>query len=266
MSLAAAILSWTFLTPAAWGADLSTAPANSPLPVEAAPDAGSPDKDADFDSFQTEFGAGTAAAQGRQKVFDPLIGYNRMMFAVNDKFYFWLARPVCKGYSWVVPEPGRKAVKRAFHNLYFPLRFVNNLLQLKFKGCSTEAGRFVVNSTVGLGGLFDPAGLWLKWQPSNEDFGQTFGYYGVGGGPPLVLPILGPSNLRDGAGMGLNFLVNPVNYLASFTDGFAVATGERFNYVSLHLGEYEIIKKTALDPYTFIRDGYKEMRKKEVSQ
>ncbi|HAH07556.1 MAG TPA: ABC transporter [Elusimicrobia bacterium] len=246
MKTAAALLAWVLLTPAAWGAELSA------------------EGDPDFDSF--EAAPSTSAAPAPKKVFDPLIGYNRVMFVFNDKFYFWLAKPLCKGYGYVVPEPGRKAVKRAFHNLYFPLRFVNNLLQLKLKGCATETGRFVVNSTVGIGGLFDPAEHWLKWQPRNEDFGQTFGHYGVGDGFPLVLPILGQSNLRDGVGMGLNFLVNPVNYLADFEDGFAVAAGERFNYLSLHLGEYESIKKDALDPYTFIRDGYKEMRKKEISE
>ena len=165
-----------------------------------------------------------------------------------------------------MPQPGRQAINRAFHNLLFPMRFINNLLQLKFKRCGMETGRFLINSTAGLGGLLDPAGDALGWRPSNEDFGQTLAFYGVGEGFPVVLPLLGQSNLRDGAGMGLTFLVNPVTYLADFEDGFAVAAGDKFNYLSLHVGEYESIKKDALDPYTFVRDGYRQMRVKEIAR
>ncbi|MCX5790153.1 MAG: VacJ family lipoprotein [Elusimicrobia bacterium] len=262
---AAALLVWVFPACAAWGVEFSVVPAPS-TPSETETGPATPARDADFDNFAAEYSTSATAASGQRKAFDPLIGYNRFMFAVNDKFYFWLAKPMCKGYSFIVPDPGRKAIRRAFHNLYFPLRFFNNLLQFKFKGCAKETGRFVVNSTVGIGGLFDPARSWLHWEPSNKDFGQTFGFYGVGEGVPIVLPFLGQSNLRDGVGMGLNFLVNPVNYLANFQDGFEVAAGEQMNYVSLHGGDYEIIKKTTLDPYVFIRDGYSEMRKKEISK
>ena len=266
MTMSAAFLSWALLSLSAWGSEPSAARAASPLPEEAAAGPASPGKDRDFDDFETEFGASTATAAGTKKVFDPLIGYNRLMFAFNDKFYFWLAKPMCKGYAFILPEPGRKAIRRAFHNFFFPLRFVNNLLQFKLKGCATETGRFVVNSSVGIGGLFDPAEHWLRWQPRDEDLGQTLGFYGVGEGVPIVLPLLGQSNLRDGAAMGLSFLGNPLTYLANFEDGVAVTVGERFNYLSLHTVDYEIVKKTALDPYTFIRNGYKEMRKKEITQ
>lgn len=219
--------------------------------------------DEDFGDFEDEFASATGE---NRKVFDPLRGYNRFMFKFNDKFYYWLLRPTAKGYRKVMPQPARTLVSRAFHNLHFPLRFVNNVLQLKFKGAGIELGRFLVNSTAGVGGLFDPADKWLKMRPHEEDFGQTLGRYGVGDGFPIVLPLLGQTNLRDGLGMVPNYLVYPVTYLADFEANFGVAAGEKFNYVSLHMDEYESIKADALDPYVFIRDAYKQNRDKEIRE
>lgn len=223
---------------------------------------GTPPAAAEFDEFaEFETEGSTRAVTS----FDPLRGYNRFMFRVNDKFYFWLAKPLARGYGWLVPQPARTAVNRAYTNLRFPLRFVNCLLQWKPKKAGSELGRFLVNSTAGLGGLFDPADRWLGWRaPGDEDFGQTMGRWGVGDGFPVVLPILGQTNLRDGLGLTPGFLLNPVWYLADFETNFAVSAGEQFNYVSLHVGEYESIKKDALDPYTFIRDAYKQHRDKKI--
>lgn len=166
-----------------------------------------------------------------------------------------------------MPKAGRVAIRRGFHNLGFPLRFVNCLLQIKFGKAGVELGRFAVNSTVGLGGLLDPAEAWLDWnRPGEEDFGQTLGFYGLGDGFPIVLPILGSTNLRDGVGMAPNFLLSPVYYVADFETNFAVTAGGEFNYVSLHIGEYETIKKDALDPYAFIRDAYKQNRDQKIRE
>jgi len=160
----------------------------------------------------------------------------------------------------------RTSISKAFHNLYFPLRFTNSLLQLKFRKAGTELGRFVVNSTVGVGGLFDPAGRYLRWHPSEEDFGQTLGRYGVGEGFPVVLPVLGQTNLRDGLGLIPNYLLNPVTYVADWHITFPLGAGEKFNYMALHMDEYESIKNDALDPYTFIRDAYKQNREKMIKE
>ncbi|MFA5138418.1 MAG: VacJ family lipoprotein [Elusimicrobiota bacterium] len=229
-------------------------------PVPKGPETRAPSGDATFDEFE-EFSQET-----KERPFDPLIGYNRFMFKVNDKFMLYVAKPLAKGYGFIVPEPARVAVDRAYSNLYFPVRFINCTMQAKLKGSATELGRFVVNSTVGIGGLFDPAGRWLGWEPCEEDFGQTLAAYGMGEGFPLVLPILGPTNLRDGAAMAPRFLVNPLTYLAGFETNLAVTAGERFNYLSLHIEEYESIKRDALDPYTFIRDAYKQNREKKIKE
>jgi len=214
----------------------------------------------DFDEFgDDEIEAG--------KVFDPLRGVNRVLFHFNDKMYFFALHPVAKVYSVIVPEEGRIGISRAFKNIGFPLRFVNNLFQLKFKRAGTEISRFVVNSTVGLGGFFDPASSFLNLKSADEDFGQTLGHYGVGDGFPITLPLLGPSNLRDAIGMLPNFLLNPATYLVdSNLVRLGIDVGEEVNSTSLHLGRYEILKKDALDPYTFLRDAYKQNRDKNIKE
>ena len=223
--------------------------------------------DEDFAEFEEEFGDEAAVDAGVRKVFDPLRGYNRLMFKVNDKFYFWLAKPLARGYRFIAPEPARASVQKAFHNLHFPVRFVSSLLQLKFKKTGLELGRFVVNSTVGIGGLFDPADRWLGWRrPGDEDRGQILGHYGVGDGFPFVIPLLGQTNLRDGLATIPTFFLNPVWYVADTPTNIGVTAGEQFNFLSLHIGEYESIKMDALDPYTFIRDAYKQNRDKNIRE
>lgn len=218
----------------------------------------------DFDQFEEAEATGAVKSQ---EVYDPLRGYNRFMFGVNDRFYFWLAKPLARGYTFLLPKPARVAVHRGFHNFRFPVRFASCLLQGRFSKAGKETRRFLLNSTLGLGGLFDPADAWFDWRkPGDEDFGQALGHYGVGEGFPLVLPFLGQSNLRDGLAMTPSFLVNPAYYLADFNANFGLNAGEQANYMSLHMGEYESIKKDALDPYSFIRDGYKQNRDKKIAE
>lgn len=205
-----------------------------------------------------------AAEEG--PVFDPLSGYNRVMTQVNDKFYFWLLKPVARGYRAVVPEGARLAVGRFFRNLLMPVRFANNLLQLKPKRAGTELARFALNSTVGVAGLGDPAANCFGLKAFPEDFGQTLGHYGVGGGFHIVLPLLGPSNLRDLAGRFPDLYLDPVNYVEGFDAELAVRATDRVNHTSLHIGEYESLKKDAVDLYTFLRDGYEQRRAKQIEE
>ncbi len=250
-------------SPAQEAAEAPPPPSESGSPADAVSQP--PGADAgDFDQFEE---AEATGAVKTHEVYDPLRGYNRFMFGVNDRFYFWLAKPLARGYSFLVPKPARVAVHRGFHNFRFPVRFASCLLQGRFSKAGKETRRFLLNSTLGLGGLFDPADAWFDWRkPGDEDFGQALGHYGVGQGFPLVLPFLGQSSLRDGLAMVPSFAVNPAYYLADFNANFGLNAGEQANYLSLHVGEYESIKKDALDPYTFFRDAYKQSREKKIRE
>jgi len=220
----------------------------------------------DFGEFDDEFGDEfdiEEAPGGR----DPLRGYNRFMFHVNDKIYFWVLRPVAKVYGRVVPAPIRRSVQRCSKNLGAPARFVNNGLQCKMKGAGTELVRFGLNSTLGVLGLFDAAdALFNLKDPPDEDFGQTLGVYGIGDGWPLVLPLLGPSSVRDAIGMVPDYFLDPISYVEPWEKATAIRLYEKTNFGSLHIGEYESLKEDALDPYTLLRDAYRQNREAKIRE
>lgn len=217
-------------------------------------------KDEDF-ILEAEF-----AEPAEASPIDPLSGYNRFMTQVNDRAYFWVLKPVAQGYSAVVPEPARLAVGRFFRNLLMPVRFTNNLLQLKPKQAVTELARFTINSTVGFLGFADPAATSFNLQPYPEDFGQTLGYYGVGSGFHIVLPLLGPSNLRDTIGLVPDHFLDPLTYVDEWEIRAALDAHKTVNNTSLRLGEYESIKKDAIDLYPFLRDAYEQRRDKMIEE
>ncbi|BCR05627.1 hypothetical protein DESUT3_26960 [Desulfuromonas versatilis] len=194
------------------------------------------------------------------EVWDPIEPFNRGMFWFNDKLYFYLLKPVARGYRAVAPEPVRTSVGNFFSNLAFPVRFVNSALQLKIGDAGNELRRFLLNSTVGVAGLFDPAKQngWLK---KEEDLGQTFGRYGVGSGFYLVMPVFGPTNLRDGVGRLGDGYLDPVPFLVPGTlEYVGVKAYDRVNALSLDKDTYEGIKREQLDPYLFIRNAYTQRR------
>ncbi|MFO7838922.1 MAG: VacJ family lipoprotein [Desulfosalsimonadaceae bacterium] len=214
------------------------------------------------DEFQ-QFGEFDEAAPS---VYDPLMGYNRVMTRVNDRLYFWVLKPVARGYGAVVPEPARRSVNRFFKNLGYPVRLVNNLLQAGFRDAAEETLRFGINTTVGIAGLFDPAAKWWDLSPHPEDFGQSLGCYGVNGGFHFVLPVLGPSNFRDALARVPDAFLNPVYYV----DDTAVSVGatvlEKVNRTSLRIGEYESLRKDALDMYILFRNAYEQNRKEKIEE
>lgn len=230
-----------------------------------------------FDDFEDEFGDDETA-----EIFDPFSGYNRVMTGINDKLYFWILKPVAKGYRWMMPELARRGINNFFKNLYYPVRFVNNVLQLKFKNAGEETLRFATNSTIGVLGLWDPAKVWFGLEAHPEDFGQTLGYWGVGAGPHIVLPFLGPSNLRDTLALAPGWIyLDPINNLTMLDDRVdldsiegvektetkaGILVFEEINYTSLHIGEYENLKKDAVDFYPFMRDLYEQNRQKEIEE
>jgi len=214
----------------------------------------------DFDEFEEDEGDETKA------VFDPLSGYNRVVTVVNDRLYYWVLKPVARGYGWVVPKPARQSINCFFINLGFPARFVNNVLQLKMKESSVETARFLVNTTVGVAGLWDPADVWLELPAYDEDFGQTLGHYGLGGGFHIVWPFFGPSNLRDTCGRGVDWFLSPTSYIEDDDVSLSVSAVQTINKTSLKIGQYEAMTKDALDLYVFIRDGYEQNRNKKIEE
>ncbi len=220
------------------------------------------------DSFDSEY------TQQVKHDFDPLSGYNKIMTNINDKFYMHILFPVAKGYKKVVPKPARESVSNFFQNIFFPVRFVNNLLQFKFKNSFEELERFVINSTIGIAGLFDVAGNKMKIYAHNEDFGQTLGYYGIGGGFYIVLPILGPSNLRDTVGLVADSFIDPKIYIDNRdynlvdddTQSFGVNSFNVINRASFDYRKYEAIKKGNVVLYPVLKDLYEKHRNKLIRE
>ena len=225
---------------------------------------------ANDDDFDSEF------TQNNQEIFDPLSGYNRFVTSFNDKVFINILNPVSEGYAYIVHENIRIGISNFFENIMFPVRFSNNLLQLKFKNSSEELGRFLVNTLWGLGGFMDPATKELNMQAHKEDFGQTLGFYGIGDGFHIVLPFLGPSNVRDIVGIGADSYVSALSTTGdsdlrykipnNMVQQIGIKTFDVVNYNSLKLGQYESLKKDALDLYPFLRDIYTQARKKQIEE
>jgi phospholipid-binding lipoprotein MlaA len=251
----------------------NTSKSSSTVPIT---ESSTDDEDGFDDEFENEFAA------SEQEIFDPLSGYNRVMTGFNDSFYIFVLDPVARGYRWVLPGMARRGVKNFFHNLLFPLRFVNNALQLKATNAGEEFLRFSINSTIGILGFWDPAKEWFGLEAHEEDFGQTLGYYGVGGGFHVVLPLLGPSNLRDMFSLYPDLQMDPVNYVENRPYNFSNKEGEYLgvsrqtlqainlklletvNTESLRVGQYENLKKDAIELYPFLRDVYEQNRAKLI--
>ena len=218
------------------------------------------------DSDQVNDSEGFEVEESLKGIPDPLEPVNRVFFEFNDRLYFWFLKPVTKGYRAVVPEPMRIGVKNFFDNLAFPIRFVNCLFQGKIDGAAEEFRLFVVNSTIGVGGLLNLSET-LGTRKYDEDLGQTLGRYGIKGGFFINWPFLGPSSLRDSIGsLGDSFL-DPLNYMVPRTKYNITAKGiETMNDTSFSLGDYEDLKKAALDPYISIRDAYFQYRQGKIKE
>jgi phospholipid-binding lipoprotein MlaA len=199
-------------------------------------------------------------------IADPLEPWNKAMYHVNDKLYYWLLKPAAQGYSAVVPEDMRISVSNFFYNLTTPIRFVSSLLQLKMKSAGNELLRCVVNTTFGVAGLGDFGRDKMDIKRHDEDLGQTFGHYGIGHGFYIVWPLLGPSSLRDTVGLVGDAFLNPTYYVTPVRDSLAITATDEVNNTSLHIGDYEDLKKSAIDPYISIRDAYAQNRKKKVEE
>ncbi len=205
------------------------------------------------------------------RIADPIQPWNRAMYHVNDKLYFWLLKPAAKGYRYVVPEDVRGIFSKFYENLKAPIRIVNNFLQGKPRYAGLELVRFLINSTVGVGGLKDCAKECFGINGRDADFGQTLGKYGIGFGFYIVWPVLGPSSPRDTVGWMGDWLLRPQSYVSSSsqwisTEGVGLYLHEKINDTSFHIGDYEAIKGAAIDPYIAMRDAYVQYRKKVLEE
>jgi len=191
--------------------------------------------------------------------WDPIEPFNRGIFWFNDTLDTWVLAPVAKGIDFVLPDLVQASISNFFYNIRFPIYLANDVLQGKPAAAGKDVVRFGVNSTFGIGGLFDAAEA-IGLPAKVEDFGQTLGHWGVPPGPYLVLPFLGPSNLRDGAGLVADsaasvgpFFVESL-YLVAGQVGFFV--NERSRYID----EVDAAKEASLDYYLFVRNAYLQRR------
>lgn len=214
----------------------------------------------DGDFFEDEFSNEAAL------VADPLAPVNRAIFTFNDKLITWGLKPIAKGYRKVVPEPIRLGVGNFISNVAGIGRIANCLLQGKIRDAGGEFGRFFINTTAGLLGIGNPAANYPKLNPPKEDMGQTLGRYGVGEGIYIVLPIFGPSTLRDTIGLVGDAFLNPFAYLDPWYISPGVRALKMTNDFSFRIGDYEALKSSALDPYLLFQSGYIQKRRQMVKQ
>lgn len=207
------------------------------------------------------------------EISDPLESINRYTFQFNDFVYLNLVQPLAKGYQAVTPDPVETGATNFFRNLSYPVRLAGNLLQGRLKGAWVETGRFAINSTAGVLGVFRPADKVSGFAPiPKEDIGQALGSWGLGEGPYLVLPLLGPSNLRDLGGYVGDRAVNPLEEPFSVIHDwnwewrFALA-GTEFTVASPRLIErYQQFKGSAIDPYGSLKHGYTQFRRAAIAE
>lgn len=203
----------------------------------------------------------TAWAQDRERNVDPLEAINRPLFEINNKFDQYLLRPVAKGYDWVMPGFAKRGVGNVFANMYDFTSAINGVLQGRFQGAAQGGGRFLVNSTLGLAGLFDvatPMGI----RPYRTDFGHTLAIWGFDSGPYLMVPLFGPRTVRSGAGTIFDTYTSIPDYLDN------VRLRNSLWGLELVDGRARLLQADELlsgDAYIFIRDAYLQQRETFVN-
>ena len=221
-----------------------------------------------------------------EEEYDPWEPLNSAIFEFNYRLDKYLLKPVAKGYNFVMPDLVQRGISNFFHNVRFVPRFFNNLFQAKVKGAGLEMGRFLINSTVGLGGFFDVARNQFGLETPDEDAGQTLGVYGVKPGPYLVIPFLGSFTVRDGIGYIIDLGLDPINWLVfpvievegvpslvkhknRDTSTFA-QIGTRAGYIinerSLNLETFEGVEEATLDLYSAVRNAYLQKRARAIRE
>jgi len=207
--------------------------------------------------------SGCASTNGPPDEGDPFESYNRAMYKFNDALDKAVLTPAAQAYKDNIPHPVQSGVSNFFSNLDDAWVFVNDLFQFKFKQAASDLSRFVWNSTVGLFGFIDVATS-LDLPKHDEDFGQTLGSWGVGEGPYLVLPILGPSNIRDAGGLVADYGFDPLVNIKDNNTYWGLWILRGIDWRASLLGASKVVEQAALDPYVFVRDAYLQRRRSLV--
>jgi phospholipid-binding lipoprotein MlaA len=290
ISLAPSVLIARSVEPAASLPDVASDPApqlaqnppgsgaQSQEPAGSDPAAGGPAEEAEpYDPFATDT---SKAAED----YDPWEPFNTVMFEFNRKVDRYVIKPVAQVWDKVVPDPVERALSRSFQNLHFAPRFLNNLLQAKFKGAGIELSRFVINSTLGVAGFIDFASDVLSLETPAEDTGQTLGVWGIPPGPYVVLPLFPqPLTVRDAFGYVGDVVMNPVYYFlfstirigqpaavthqttASFST-MGLTAGQLVNERSINLERFQGVEEATVDLYSAVRNAYLQRRAREIAQ
>ena len=205
-----------------------------------------------------------AARDAYYEANDPLEPLNRAIFGFNEAADYLILEPAADTYRTLAPDPLRDAIQAFILNLLSPLIIANELLQGDFEDASVATGRFVTNTVLGAGGIADVATVaGMPYQP--EDFGQTLGVWGIGSGPYLVLPIIGPSNLRDAGGYAVDTIADPVRLWAYGTDRkgllYARSGTSAVDSRSRIINEVDDLRRNSLDYYATVRSLHRQQRK-----
>jgi len=194
---------------------------------------------------------------------DPWESMNRSVARFNDKVDDNVLKPVATGYRNVVPDLIQTGVRNVFNNFADMWSTVNNLLQLKPANTAESLGRVIVNTVFGIYGIFDVA-TYIKLERHPEDFGQTLGYWGVPNGPYLVLPLFGPSTLRDGASLPVDFAVSPTKLIADIPTRNEVFALRLVSKRAELLKSGSMLEEASIDKYSFTRDAYLQYRRSQI--
>ncbi len=208
-----------------------------------------------------------AALQDYQENNDPLEPTNRVFFAINDGIDTYFLAPVARAYRYAVPSVVRNPIHNVLQNMTTPVLFINDVVQTKPRRAGTTFMRFVINTTAGVGGLFDVASS-VGYPEHDSDFGETLALWGVPSGPFLFLPVLGPSNPRDATGYGVDIAFDPFTYVPS-GHGLRTLEAARIGVGAIDARERALdqvasIKRTALDPYATFRSLYRQNRQSTI--
>lgn len=239
----------------------SDAPVGTPPAAAASSATATPAGD---DEFVDEY------ASAVPQVRDPLERINRTMFKFNNSVYDRVLTPLAHGYENVVPRLARRGIRSFFDNVHFPVRLLACVMEGKIDRAASETGKFVVNSTVGLAGFIRVSDRFPALRVPEEDLGQAFGKWGFGHGPFLVLPVLGPSSVRDGIGSLCDYYATPTrwHFMQSYDweVRWGVPTIDTLSSLPEILGTYNSLRKAAVDPYIAFRNGYIQYRDGQLKE